>query len=54
MRVWFPTSSIDIIDNVIEAVGDDKPLLKQCALVSSSLVESSYSPELLSKATGDQ
>ena len=28
----------DIIDNVIEAVGDDRPLLKQCALVSSSFL----------------
>jgi hypothetical protein len=28
----------DIIDHVIAAVGDDKPLLKQCALVSSSFL----------------
>jgi hypothetical protein len=28
----------DIIDNVIAAVGDDKRLLKQCALVSSSFL----------------
>jgi hypothetical protein len=28
----------DIIDNVIAAVGDDKYLLKQCALVSSSFL----------------
>jgi hypothetical protein len=28
----------DIIDNVIEAVGDDKRLLQQCALVSSSFL----------------
>ena len=31
----------DIIDNVIAAVGDDKHLLKQCALVSSSFLLSS-------------
>ena len=28
----------DIIDNVIEAVGDDRRLLKECALVSSSFL----------------
>jgi hypothetical protein len=28
----------DIIDEIIEAVGDDKPSLKNCALVSSSFL----------------
>jgi hypothetical protein len=40
----------DIIDNVIEAVGDDKRLLKQCALVSSSFLLPSRKP-LFSRIT---